>query len=130
MPRLAGHQPEVDRALVIEVSPFSHLDRVDLTDQVGDRGVRRRQFLGIALRAVQPLDRRVVATLGHRGDRTRAHRGGGVVRQFRPGHNREPLVQQAHQGSDDPRLGLATLTQQAVLCRWRWAYIASQAPTP
>ena len=60
----AGHEAVVQRELVGEVAALGHLDRVDLADEVGDRRVGRGQLLAVAVVAVHPLDRRVVAVLG------------------------------------------------------------------
>ena len=60
----ARDQPVVDRQLVGQVAALGDLDRVDLADQVGDRDVGRRQLLGVAPVARQPVDRGRVAVLG------------------------------------------------------------------
>ena len=60
----ARHEAVVQRQLVGEVAALGDLDRVDLADQVGDRGVGRRQLLAEAVVAVHPVDGRVVAVLG------------------------------------------------------------------
>ena len=44
-----------------EAAALGDLDRVDVTDQVGDAGVGGGQLLGVALAAVPPLHRQVVA---------------------------------------------------------------------
>ena len=54
----------MQRQLVGEVATLGDLDRVDLADEVGDRGVRGGQLLAEAVGAVHPLDRRVLALLG------------------------------------------------------------------
>ncbi len=46
---------------VAEAAALGHLDGVDVADEVGDAGVRGGQLLGVALAAVQPRDRQVVA---------------------------------------------------------------------
>ena len=63
----AGHEPVVDRELVGEVAAFGHLDRVDLADQVGDRGVRRGELLAVAFAAVHPGDRACLRRPRRRG---------------------------------------------------------------
>ena len=60
----ARDEAVVQRELVGEVAALGDLDRVDLADEVGDRGVGRGQLLAEAAVAVHPLDRRVVAVLG------------------------------------------------------------------
>mgnify|MGYP003694461713 CR=1 FL=1 len=56
-PRLVrGHQSVVHRLRIAEGAALGDLDGVDIADQVADRGVRRRQLLGVSLVAVQPLD--------------------------------------------------------------------------
>ena len=57
------HEAEGERPLVGEVAALGDLDRVDLTDQVRDRRVRRRELLAVAFAAVHPRDRRVVTEL-------------------------------------------------------------------
>ena len=56
----ARHEAVVERQLVGQVAALGDLDRVDLADQVGDRGVGRGQLLAEASLAVHPVDRRVV----------------------------------------------------------------------
>ena len=53
----ARHQAVVDGLRVAERAALGDLDRVDVADQVGDRGVRGGQLLGVALVAVAPGDR-------------------------------------------------------------------------
>ena len=60
----ARDEAVVDGELVGEVAALGDLDRVDLADQVGDRGVGRGELLAEAALAVHPLDRRLVAALG------------------------------------------------------------------
>ncbi len=55
------NEPVVDRELVGEVPALGDLDRVDLTDEVGDRRVGCRELLAVAAIAVHPFDGRVVA---------------------------------------------------------------------
>ena len=60
----ARHEPVVQRQLVGEVAALGDLDRVDLADEVGDRRVGGGQLLAVAIVAVHPVDRGVVAVLG------------------------------------------------------------------
>ena len=50
----AGHEPVVQRQLVGQVAALGDLDRVDLADEVGDRGVGGGQLLAVAVVAVDP----------------------------------------------------------------------------
>ena len=68
----ARDQAVVDRLRVAERAALGDLDRVDVADQVGDRGVRGGELLGVALVAVPPGDRQVVAELGGPARGTRA----------------------------------------------------------
>ena len=108
----ARHEPVVDGQLVGEVAAFGDLDRVDLTDEVGDRRVGRRELLAEAAVAVHPLDRRVVAALGDEVTRVRRHRVVRVVVDLAAGDDRHPLVEQADEPADDARLRLAALTEE------------------
>ena len=91
------NEPVVQRQLVGEVATLGHLDRVDFTDEVGDRGVGRGQFLAEALAAVHPVDRRVVAQFGHEVAGVLRHRPIRIVVDLAPGHDRHPLVEQPGQ---------------------------------
>ena len=57
----ARDEPVVEGQLVRQVAALGDLDRVDLADEVGDRDVGRRQLLGVAPVARQPVDGGVVA---------------------------------------------------------------------
>ena len=107
-----GDEAVVEGELVGEVAALGHLDRVDLADQVGDRGVRGGQLLAVAVRAVHPGDRRLVALVGHLQPGVAGGRVVGVVVDLRAGHDRHPLVEQVDERADDPGLRLAPLAQQ------------------
>ena len=82
----ARDQPEVDGLGVAEVTALGHLHRVDVADQVGDRGVRGGELLGVPLVTVAPLDRQLVAELvgaAPRLGRDRARRGARRARRRR-----------------------------------------------
>ena len=108
----AGHEAVVQGELVGQVAALGDLDRVDLADEVGDRGVGRGQLLAEALVAVHPGDRRVVAELGDEGAGVRRHRGVGVVVDLGPGDDRQPLVEQGDERPDHAGLRLAALAQE------------------
>ncbi len=98
--------------LVGEVAALGHLDRVDLADEVGDRGVGGGQLLAEAVVAVDPVDGSGIAHLGHQVAGVFARRVVGVVVDFAAGDDRHPLVEQAGETADDAGLGLATLTEE------------------
>jgi hypothetical protein len=102
----------VEGQLVAEVAAFGDLDRVDLADEVGDGGVGRGQLLAVALRAVGPVDRHGVAQLFEAVEGVARDGVVGVVVDFGAGHDGHPLVEQADQGPDDARLGLAAFAQE------------------
>ncbi len=102
----------MDRQLVAEVAPLGYPDGIDLADEVGDGDVGRGQLLRVAPVAGQPVDRRVVAQLGHDGP----GRGGDgcerIVVELPAADDRQVLVEQADQESGHPRLGLSALPQE------------------
>jgi hypothetical protein len=108
----AGDEPVVEGQLVGEVAPFGHFDRVDLADEVSDGGVRGGQLLPVAVGAVDPRDRGLVPLLGHLHPGEARDRHVGVVVDLRAGHHGQPLVEQAHEGPDDPGLGLAAFAEE------------------
>ena len=108
----AGHDAVVEGQLVGQVATLGHLDGVDLADQVGDRGVGRRQLLAEAVLAVDPVDPGVLAVLGHQVPGVLRDRVVGVVVDLRTGDDRHPLVEQVHERADQAGLGLAPLAQE------------------
>ena len=108
----ARDQPEVDRLGVTEATALGDLHRVDVADQVGDGGVGRRELLGVALVAVPPRDRQVVAELVGATPRPRGDRVVGVLPQLGPIDHRRPLVEQSDQRAQQPGLALAALAEQ------------------
>ncbi len=108
----AGDQSEVQGHLVGQVATLGHLDGVDLSDEVGDGGVRRGQLLREAGVAVDPVDPGGVAFAVHHLARRQRHRTVGVVADLGPGDLGQPFVEQRREGPDDAGLGLATLAQE------------------
>ena len=108
----ARHEPVVQGELVGEVPPLGHLDRVDLTDEVGDRGVGGGELLAVALAAVHPLDRRVVAVLRDQLPAVPRHGRVGVVVDLGAREDRHPLVEQAGERSDHAGLRLPALAEE------------------
>ena len=108
----AGHQPVVDGLGVAEGAALGHLDGVDVADQVADAGVGGGQLLAVALGAVPPGHRQLVAQLvqpppaGDAGGHVR------VVVDLAAGDHRGPLVQQVVQRPDQAGLALPALAQE------------------
>ena len=113
MPRLARRdQAEVDGELVGEVAALSHLDGVNLADEVGDGNVGGCELLRVPEVAGEPVDREVVALLGQPRSAIEANGCEGVVVDLAAAHDRRLLVEEGHQASDDAGLGLAALAQE------------------
>ena len=108
----ARHQAVVHGLGIAEGAALGDLDRVDVADQVADAGVRRGQLLGVAVVAVPPGDRQVVAELGGEGGAADADRRVRVVVDLAAGDLGTPLVEQADQGAHQPGLALAALAEQ------------------
>ena len=102
----------MQRELVAEVTALGDLDRVDLTDEIGDRRVGCGQLLAVALRAVDPDDRGGLPELVDQVDGEARHGVVGVVVDLGAFDDGEPLVEQADQGTDDTGLGLAALAEE------------------
>ena len=98
--------------LVREVPALGDADRVDLADQVGDRGVGRGQLLREALAAVHPGDRGVRPLGCHEVDPVTRDRCERVVADLRAGDDGQPFVEQVHEGPGDPGLRLPPLAEQ------------------
>ena len=108
----ARDEPVVDGELVGEVAALGHLDGIDLADQVGDRGVGRGELLTEAPIAVDPLDRCLVAALGHEQPRVLRDRVVRVVVDLAAGDDRHPFVEQLGEPSDHAGLGLPALAEE------------------
>lgn len=108
----AGHETEVNGLRIAEAPTLGHLDRVDVSDQVGDRGVRRCQFLGVPLAAVSPGDREVVTQFLGSTYRSRCDRLVRVLPQFRAFDDGRPLVEQEPESAKQPRLSLTSFAEQ------------------
>ena len=108
----AGHEAVVQRELVGQVAALGDLDRVDLADEVGDRRVGRGQLLAVAVVAVHPVDRRVVAVLVRGRGRSGRPAAYGSSLISRAGDDRQPLVEQVGERADHARLRLAALAQE------------------
>jgi hypothetical protein len=106
------HQPVVNGLRVAQGPALGHLDRVDVTDQVTDAGVGGGQLLAVTIVPVPPGDRQVVALLGGQAAAPRADRGERMVVDLASGDGGRPLVEQAGERADQPRLALAALAEQ------------------
>ena len=95
----ARDEAVVERQLVAEVAALGDADRIDLADEVGDRDVRRRELLGVAAVARQPVDRRLVAVLVDGGPAGRADRRVWIVVELAAADDRQPLVEQIRRGA-------------------------------
>ena len=126
----------MDRQFVGQVPALGDPDRVDLADEVGDGGVGRGQLLAVAVAAVDPGDRQVLARLGQEVLGEAGDRVEGVVVDLGVGDHGQPLVEQAHHGSDDPRLGLAAWPNRMMSWPARTAFsswgrtVSSKPSTP
>ena len=107
----AGHEPEVNGLGIAQHASLGHLDRVDIAHEIAHRGVGRGELLAVALAAVAPRDRRVIAALGDDASRVGTHRCHRVVVDLGAVDDGDPLVEQRHEGADQTRLALASLTE-------------------
>ncbi len=109
----ARDDPVVDDALIGVREPLgSRLDRVDVADQVGHGHVGGGELLVVALVAVHPLDRQIVAEFPHalpRGGQDRLER---ALVEVAAGDRRRVLVQEAGQGAQDARFRLTAQAEQ------------------
>ena len=105
-------QAVVERQDVGQVAALGHLDRIHFADQVRDRDVRGRQFLGVAAVTREPRDGRFITQLRDDGARGRTDRCERVVVQFSAFDHRQPRVQQLDQHSRHPRLRLPALPEK------------------
>ncbi len=88
------------------------LDRIEVADHVGDRHVRRREFLHVALVRPEPRDRQIVARLARARPACRAQRRDRVVVNLAAGDDGQRLVEQGRQGAEEARFGLAAQAEQ------------------
>jgi hypothetical protein len=108
----SGKKAVVHRLGITQQQSLGHLGGVDVAHQVADRRVRGGQLLGVALVAVAPCHRQVVAMLGREPAAEHADRGQRIVEDLGAGDVGLPLVQQPDQRAHQPRLALATLAEQ------------------
>ena len=109
----AWQQAVVNRQFVAQqMSAFRGFDRIDVADDVGDRHVRRGQFFDKTRVATDPVDRRRVAMQLERLPAVSARLDERIVVDFGTGDDRNLLVQQIGQLTNDSALRLAAQTQQ------------------
>ncbi len=107
------HQAVVHGLRIAQRAPLRDLDRVDVTDEVTDRGVRSGQLLGVAVVTVSPADRQVVTQSRARAPGSgrrpaRTARRGSRSRVTSGIHSSRSVDQRPHQ----PGLALAALAEQ------------------
>jgi len=109
----ARQQAVVDRPLVRQRgAEAGGLDGVDVADDVGHRGVGRRQLLDVTMFARQPGDGRGLAALLQDLPALGAYRRERVVVQLGAGDVRDLLVEQVDELPQDARLRLAAQAQE------------------
>src|SRR5215216_6610379 len=95
-----------------QCAALSNLHRIHVADQVPDRGIRRSQLLGIALVAVPPLDRQLVAQLRSQAATTQACWRVRVIMDLASSDLRAPFIQKPSDRPHQPGLTLTALTEQ------------------
>src|SRR5205814_7326687 len=106
------HQAVMDGELIGKVLTLRHPDRIDLADQVGDRGVGRGQLLAVTLLGCDPTHGDAVSLGRHSVPACAADRRIWIVVDLAAVDYRDLSIQQAGQRSDQPALGLAALTKK------------------
>ena len=102
----------VQRELVTEVTTFGHLDGVDLTDEVGDGGIRRRQLLAETIVTVHPSDWCLVTVLSDEIACVTRHRVVGIVVDLAARDDGHPFVEKIGEAADHARLGLTPFAEE------------------
>ena len=97
---------------VAETAPLGDLDRVDVADEVTDRGVGRGELLAVALTAMPPGNGQVVAEFPGKAPTPGTDRGRGLVVDLAAGHDGQPLVEESDQRAHESGLALAALAEQ------------------
>ena len=105
-------EAEGDGFRITQAAALGDLDRVDIADEVSHAGVRGGQFLGVALAAVPPCHRQVVAEFGGSADRLRGDRCVGVLAEFGAGDHWRPLIKQIGQRAQQSGLALSAFAEK------------------
>ena len=108
----ARNEAVMQRQFVRQVTPLGDLDRVDFTNEVGDRRVGGRQLLTVPLGTVHPRNRRVVTHLCDKIARVTRHRVVGVVVDLAARNDWHPLIQEARERTNHAGLCLAALAEE------------------
>ena len=108
----ARHQAVMDGQLVRQILALGDPDRVDLANQVGDRGVGGGQLLAVALLRRDPAHIDPVPLGRHAVAAGAADRRIRIVVDLTTLHDWDLFIQQADEGSDQATLRLASLTQK------------------
>ena len=109
----ARQQAVVHRELAREVeAPAGGADGVDVPDDVGDRHVRRRELLDVALPGLEPADRRLVAPLGDEVAAALAQRGERVVVDLAARDDGHLGVEECRESAEDAALRLPAQAEQ------------------
>ena len=95
-----------------KITTLGVLDHVDLADEVGDRHVGRRELFLVAFVAADPGDRRCVSLDGQAITRLTRDRVERVVVHFRPGDDRNRVVEQMNKLTKHPGFGLAAKAEE------------------
>src|SRR5712692_6412150 len=107
----ARQQAVVDGQLVGEVPPLGDLDRVDLSDEVGDGDVGGGELLTISLVALDPRNLDGVAIFGDEVEASPADRRVRVVVDLAACNRRHERIEEADERAHDAALRLAALAE-------------------
>ena len=108
----ARQETVVDGQLVGEVAPLGHLDRVHLTDQIGDGDVRRGELLAVAAVAREPDDAGGVALVREALPAGGADRREGRVVDLAAREGGHLVVEQADEQTRHARFRLPALAEE------------------
>ncbi len=109
----AGQKSVVDGQLTRDVvTAAGRFDGIDVADHVGDGDIGCGEFLHVAVIAREPRDGGFIALFGDQVAAAAADGMVGVVANFAARNERELVVQQVGQHTDDPRFCLPAKTEQ------------------
>ena len=103
----------MDRELIGKIEPASGgTDGVEVADHVGDGHIWRRQFLDVAVFAMEPSERRLDALFRDELLARAADRGVRVVVDLTTGNDWDLVVEESGQASEHPCFSLAAEPQE------------------